>query len=488
MTDLQELTQYVEENPNDHEKRWLLAKKLYNACEYRLALEHLQVLRNEWREKLHVVRYSAATYYRLGRYEEALRDLEYGVATWPNEIGLREQEARVLETAGRREEAARAWDEVLKLDPKHSVAESAVKRLHEKPAKTPTFDLNLVGTDSGINLHPGQTCPNCGAQNTLEAELCWQCKAPIFSVRASRAGMRAQTPGQPLVDPQTLRLAAGIGVGVLLLAAFALGFRSLVMTPDESGDALMSFYQYELAGSRLATGIVLVLVWPLVLHLALYLLNNMTVSFGAINLTGLFLAGLTFLGSCISAAALIPVLVLAAVLSLFLFLGLLRWKVGQALMVWGLQLVIVPVVAVFSFAAAEYIRAGAPFNPVTELPAVIAYARYDDAGLGLECQRTLTERLPADHMITWSRSGSVWLDHYGSTATITIVPQSGAGGLVFDFLDDKGSTMGFDTDISRTYTKTYRIEPGKRYRVKISGPEAAVAEVSIRGLLRHRLD
>jgi len=48
--------------------------------------------------------------------------------------------------------------------------------------------------------------------------------------------------------------------------------------------------------------------------------------------------------------------------------------------------------------------------------------------------------------------------------------------------------MGFDTDISRTYTKTYRIEPGKRYRVKISGPEAAVAEVSIRGLLRHRLD
>jgi len=167
MTDLQELTQYVEENPNDHEKRWLLAKKLYNACEYRLALEHLQVLRNEWREKLHVVRYSAATYYRLGRYEEALRDLEYGVATWPNEIGLREQEARVLETAGRREEAARAWDEVLKLDPKHSVAESAVKRLHEKPAKTPTFDLNLVGTDSGINLHPGQTCPNCGAQNTL---------------------------------------------------------------------------------------------------------------------------------------------------------------------------------------------------------------------------------------------------------------------------------------------------------------------------------
>lgn len=488
MTDVQDLTQYVEEHPNDHEQRWRLAKKLYNACEYRLALEHLQVLRKEWQEKLHVVRYSAATFYRLGRYEEALRELQYGIATWPNEIGLREQEARVLETAGRREDAARAWDEVLKLDPKHPVAESAAKRLHEKPAKTPTYDLNLVGSDSGINLHPGQTCPNCGAQNTLEAELCWQCQAPIFSVRAPRSTIGDQAPQKPVIDPHTLRIAAGIGVGILLLAGFLLAIRALVATPDASTDPLTAFYMYELAGSRLATGIVLILAWPLALHLALYLLNNMTVSFGAVNLAGLFLAGLLFLGANMSPAGLAPALILAAVLSLLLFLGLFRLKVGQALMVWGLQLVVVPAVALFTFTAAEYLRAGAPFNPVTEIPAVIAYSRHEDGGVGLEYQRTISERLPIDHMLTWPPSGSVWLDYYGDTVTFTIVPQGGAGGLVFDFLDDKGSTLGFDTEVSRRWTNTYPIEPGKRYRLRISGPEDAVAEVTIRGLLRHKSD
>jgi tetratricopeptide (TPR) repeat protein len=109
MVDIWDLSRFVEDHPGDYEQRWRLAKKLYLACEYRLALEHLQILRNEWARKLNVVRYLAATLYRLGRYDEAIRELEDAIYTWPEEIGLREQLARVLEVANRNPEAADAW-------------------------------------------------------------------------------------------------------------------------------------------------------------------------------------------------------------------------------------------------------------------------------------------------------------------------------------------------------------------------------------------
>lgn len=83
MAEVWDIAKYVEEHPDDYEQRWRLAKKLYAAWEYRLALEHLQVLRNEWQKRLNVVRYLAATYYRLGRYDEAVAELREAIETWP---------------------------------------------------------------------------------------------------------------------------------------------------------------------------------------------------------------------------------------------------------------------------------------------------------------------------------------------------------------------------------------------------------------------
>ena len=66
MAETWELTQYVEAHPDNKGQRWRLAKKLYGEEDYRLAVEHLQILSNEWKDKSGVPRYLAATYMRLG--------------------------------------------------------------------------------------------------------------------------------------------------------------------------------------------------------------------------------------------------------------------------------------------------------------------------------------------------------------------------------------------------------------------------------------
>lgn len=136
MADIWDIARYVEANPDDHEQRWRLAKKLYTAWEYRLALEHLQILKNEGPNRINILRYLGATYYRLGRYEEAIRELEGAVAQWPEEIGLFEQLARVLEIAGNHEKAADMWDKTLELDPHHPMAAHAASRLRSSTPDT----------------------------------------------------------------------------------------------------------------------------------------------------------------------------------------------------------------------------------------------------------------------------------------------------------------------------------------------------------------
>ncbi|MCF6283721.1 MAG: tetratricopeptide repeat protein [Candidatus Hydrogenedentes bacterium] len=141
MAEIWDIARYVESNPDDHEQRWRLAKKLYTAWEYRLALEHLQILKNEGQKRLNILRYLAATYYRLGRYEEATKELRETIAVWPDEVGIYEQLARVLEIAGDHPGAAEMWDKTLELDPHHPVAAHAATRLR---SSTPDTDKKKI--------------------------------------------------------------------------------------------------------------------------------------------------------------------------------------------------------------------------------------------------------------------------------------------------------------------------------------------------------
>lgn len=487
MSDNGDLLRYVEEHPNDNEARWRLAKILYADCEYRQALEHLQVLRNEWEDRINVLRYLSATYYRLGRYDDAVRELIRGTESWPQELGLREQLARVLEVAGKRPEAADAWEAVYKLDPKHPVAESAAKRLREKPAATPAHDLKLVGSDSGIHLSPGRTCPNCGAQNTYADELCWQCQAPIFSLKGVRPAARGEKPGKPLLDPQLARLAAGIAAGVLLVIGMYLSVRVFFGERDMTADPLAAFYLNNLAVSRLITTLALLVAWPLAIHLGLFILNDSTVSFGGATIAGVALAALVQVASGASASWLLQGCGAAAILALIICLGAFRLRFSQALTLTAFQLALVVLIAFLTFSAVEWTRTKKFFNPITEIPAVIAYAQRGSAGGQLLEHRSMLERLPIDHKFVWESCGSAWLDHYGEDVTIALSPQDGAQGLEFALIDDHNSTWGTALDISKPWSKKYSILTGREFRIRVNGPEGAIAELSVSGLLRHRM-
>ena len=88
-------------------------------------------LSKEWAPKINVIRYLAATYYRLKRYSEAAAELLVGLQQWPEEIPLLEQLGRVLEMAGEYEGAAQVWQQVLEIDLNHPKATSRRDRLLE---------------------------------------------------------------------------------------------------------------------------------------------------------------------------------------------------------------------------------------------------------------------------------------------------------------------------------------------------------------------
>ena len=111
-------------------------------------------------------RYLAATYYRLGRYDESIQELLSAISAWPNEIPIREQLARVYEVSQQTEDAIRVWQDILQLDTHHPIAAQTIQRLRTSPGEPSSEnELRLNESDSGIDLAPGMMCPKCGARN-----------------------------------------------------------------------------------------------------------------------------------------------------------------------------------------------------------------------------------------------------------------------------------------------------------------------------------
>src|SRR5690606_32522134 len=217
--------------------------------------------KNEWPQKLNIRRYLAATYYRLGRYDDASDELRHALKNWPEEIGLHEQLARVLEIAGDRETAAVAWEDIAELDPHHPIAKSAAKRLRESNAKDARQDLRLLDSDSGIDLSPGQVCPSCGAQNSDEFERCWQCHAALLS---GHGGVHA-TPRPSRRTPAITAESAILLLGLATLGMIALGFILSVQMlfdaalPGEPTHTLQQLFTVDLARSRVILGALMLL-------------------------------------------------------------------------------------------------------------------------------------------------------------------------------------------------------------------------------------
>ncbi len=487
MAEMWDLAHYVEEHPDDYEQRWKLAKQLYAAWEYRLALEHLQVLKNEWQRKLNVVRYLSATYYRLGRYEEAIAELEEAIKTWPQEIGIREQYARVLEVAGKREEAIVAWEEINRLDSKHPIASNAVQRLKEKREQPREQDLHLTDSDSGIDLSPGRICPNCGAQNSDEFDRCWQCHAQLFHERhtpKSSSGIEEHRP--PVLTAESFSMAAGGVVVALLALSLYLSMKLLIFRSTDGVfiSTLGDLYDSNLAVSRVLTGLGMLFIWPAVLALSLLLVkSDRPVPPPLVVLTGLLMASFAYVCSWLPANLFNLTFILPPIIGLVIIAGAFGIGWLRALNVWALHLVLVLIAALALFDLSESVQLGSVFNPLTEIPSIMRYSKEQQANPTPGNYPVPGETVPIVHKVKWKSTGSPWLDKRAGQTQFSIYCETENPNLKFEINQGETKPLVFEYVKGKQWSHVYEIRPGEEYFVKLTGADGARARLVTAGML-----
>lgn len=489
MTEMWDIARYVEENPEDHQERWRLAKKFYTAKEYRLALEHLQVLRNEWDDKANVYRYLAASYYRLGRHEEAAKELETAIGLWPGEIGLREQLAHVLEAGGLFKEAADAWSAIHELKPRHPIAGVAAKRLREKLLEKKKPVVNIEASDVGIGLPPGQLCPACGASNSDEFDRCWQCHAPLDPDRvfpSSSSGPRIQS--EPLLSPENIRLAGGLAAVVLLSLCIYLSMKLLVTAQTDVPlvVSLWEIYLNELRTTRVAAGLLLIICWPLFLYLSLLLFKaEKALHVELVAIAGLVPPALAYAGSWLPPHLMIYTLPLALIVSLILIAVTFGFGPWRILGVWFLHVLLTLLVTAGGLILFESKQIGAFFNPIDEIPKLVQF-QTEQLETGDTGRVDLPEvTLPIRQNLHWEPSGSLWLDRRANMVYFTVYRSENGDAPFFEIKDATGTRV-YEPVTEPRWTYAYRIEAGAPYEIAVTGPEGAPCRVVITGLLKPR--
>lgn len=486
MADMWDLGQYVEDHPDAYEQRWRLAKKLYLACEYRLVLEHLQILKNEWTPKLNVVRYLAATYYRLGRYDESISELEEAIIVWPDEVGLREQLARVLEIAGDPEQASAVWEEVQRLDPDHALAKSASERLISSHDRSPQDDLHIQESDSGIDLAPKRVCPACGAQNSIEFDRCWQCRAPL--VPGAAGGVLAGVAGAPLPGVEergnSLRRVFNIFAGLFFVALVAYGVYlginglpsqeappGIVVTPTVYAALFESLFNV-----RLVIGLMLLVAWPIVLFIALNFVSSDQPNPGIVVLAGIILAALGATAAWAPLHTIPELLVLIGLSSFLAIFTLFEISVRDTIVVWLVQLLAMPLAAAGAVVAVEGPSA------FLEAPAIITFAAKHDRAVLPEFRfEAPPASVTAQYGIVWKSSGSSWLDRKLSTVQFELTHRVQANTLSFDLKDKaQDKTLLFTKASASPFRTEFTAEAGKAYALSVRGdPELSGSPLNL---------
>jgi len=375
----------------------------------------------------------------------------------------------------------------MKMDAHHPLAESAAKRLHLKAPESPAQDLHLGDSDSGIDLSPGLVCPNCGAQNSDEFERCWQCHAQLSrAISTPKPEAVTHEPGEPLLRPETIALTAGVVVVTLLLLGAFLSIKLMlsagaVPLPTRS---LWDLYTQELGITRILTGVLVILAWPVALRLAVSLVKQEeeVAPPALVTLTGLLLGALAYVGTWLPPHLLVLAPLLPMALSLTVIAGVFRLGLARGLSVWALQFLVVLVVAVVGFFAIEAMRLGQFFNPLSEIPAVAHYVR-EQGGVEVPGSHTIPgKQAPIQQRIQWHSTGAPWLDACAGEAVFTVYTQSEEAGLKFEIQDHTG-TVVFEPVQGRQWSTAFRVKAGFAYTLVVSGPPEATATVKTAGLL-----
>lgn len=491
-----EIARYVEAHPENHEQRWRLAKKMYAAWEYRLALEHLLVLKNDWQRKINVFRYLAATYYRLGRYDDAERELREALEYWTQDLGLREQLARVLETAGNREAAAEAWEQIKKLQPDHHLAGSAVRRLRQPQQPSPQEDLHIGDSDSGIDLNPGQVCSNCGAQNGEEFERCWQCHASLPESAHPRYSTPKPTSGADAIfgmAPETFRLAGGLTVVGLLTLCLYLSLKMLLNWRTSAAapvvESLQQLFDQQLGLSRACSGAAILLLSPVVLTLAVRSIRPpRPLSGSLLTIAALIFAALLYLSSWLPLDTAVAEHAAAVCALALLLYGKRRLRPLKAAAAALLNYLLLLACGLTVFTIAEYFQTNEFFNPLRDIPAMRAHApgAADNSYGGIVTFQNAVTPLKL-HGVTWESTGSPWLDRRAGLVAFTLSTPAATPNFKFEIQDTTG-TCFYEPVTSSQWTCTFLIRPSEPYSLlTAAGDEGVPLTLTARGFLKPAL-
>ncbi|MBM3288796.1 MAG: tetratricopeptide repeat protein [Candidatus Hydrogenedentes bacterium] len=475
-SDLEELSQHVAVHPDDNERRWSLAKKLYMAWEYNEALKHLLILKKNWARRLNVLRYLAAAYYRLGLYDEAIAELRAITQQWPNEVAVFEQLARVYEVAGRTDDAAATWEQVVRIHPAHPTAARSVQRLRSPSGDARREDLRLRDSDSGIDLSPYRICRSCGAQNSDEFDRCWQCHAAL------RAGE------QPIDSVHTMRVPGNtawrrtfVG-GMSTVAALSAGlYITLVaMHRLDEGMPLGFGPVYDtlarvLLAPRLGSSVILALVWPASLWFAFRVTGARPLPWPTLCGAGMLLASLTYLAMWLPVRWLLYAPAAPAIVSLIVVMWLSEGSMGQRLTAWVSHGVFVVAAGVGGFAAI------AGPQVVREMPDILAY---DKVMLSLATPGAIPIFATTGDggcFVHWESTGCAWLDRHGRDVIIEAVPD-GPGAEIALQLRSGDESLGAPGPAPNTLAA--RVSPETRYTLHATAPTDTSYVVHSRGALQ----
>jgi len=516
MSDIWDIAETVEKNPDDHSQRWRLAKQLYGSWEYDQALGHLIMLKQKWEPRLNVRRYLAACLFRLGRHEEAVAELREAIELWPDEVGLHEQLTRVFESMGAHARAREVWQEIQRRNPDHPLAAKAITKLRRREAAAAEPAVagiraarDLAGTSTPPHQSKGPldeddgyfssqvseqdredfretlACPRCGAANVGTVTRCWQCGGRIAEDPFSEFDRTEEPDAGVPFSPETMSMAAIAAVVALLLAGLYLTL-SMLGTSGPGGvravRTVWELYEQQIGYSRALTGLVTIVFWPFAFWLAVLMVPSPKPVPGMLTaLAGLLMGSLAYAASFLPAPLTLLTVFLPMVLSLMLVLSTFGMPVGRAVGVWAIQYVLVFLAGAGTFVVSESFLLQEPLNPVTEVAALARFV--GAAGMAPGSYRFHQDKVPVSQDIVWHNTGSEWLDRRADTVAFTVKSEREGAQLKFQIYDETGARV-FDYVQDRMYTRLFSVVPGKKYTVAVSGQTGEGVQVILEGLLR----
>jgi len=479
---IDELLAYVDDHPRDHEHRWRLAKKLYMAWEYKRALEHLVILKEEWHRKLNVQRYLAATYYRLGRYDDSIKELTAALETWPEEVGLREQLARVYEVSGKHTHALAEWKKILALEPGHATAEKALARLQSQRPGPPGAQAPSPGGTDAIDLAPKVVCPHCGTQNSAAFDRCWHCHTALLKPGTPTPMVVRDTGEADVSNAWLWTLALGLSIVAftsldvyltlreMASASVAAALHQVPLTVDQLLRRSMMTPRFVLAG-------VLVVGAYIALQIGANTTKATSVTTGTMLSIALLVTALGYAVSFAPVAALPYAALLSPVISLVMIAGTFGIGFARSAGIWAVQ---TAVLAVLSVGVVVGFNGPGPF---LEFGAI---SRHAAAQASLPApgvyEGPVQAKTPCEMDVSWQSTGSPWLDRVAGQVAFefTATPPLESG--IVKVMDGKNSLRTELIKAAPARTSAV-VKPGQTYQVVLKTDTPTAVSVNAFGVL-----